>query len=102
MPSNNEETVKKLNKLIENLRNIYGISFDEILKLTSEVKKDEEKKYLIPIEVLKNRDLGALESITVYLKDEKEMKFSEIAKALDRDDRTIWATYHKAKEKLKK
>lgn len=98
MPDNSENLSKKFNLLVENLRQNYGLSFDEILELSTTLSGKE--KVSIPLEVLKNRDLGVLESTTIYLKDEKDMKFSEIAKALDRDDRTIWATYHKAKKKL--
>ncbi|MBR9675882.1 hypothetical protein GOV05_02630 [Candidatus Woesearchaeota archaeon] len=94
------DLAKKFNLLVENLQKLYGLSFDQILELTS--TKILEEKIHIPLEVLKNRELGMLESITLYLKDEKEMKFSEIAKALNRDQRTIWATYNKAKKKVDK
>ena len=89
---------KKFNLLVENLQKIYGLSFDEILEFTS--TSVDKKETFIPLDVLKNRDLGVLESITVYLKDKKNMKFSEIARSLDRDQRTIWTTYTKAKKKL--
>ncbi|MBR9677316.1 hypothetical protein GOV04_04195 [Candidatus Woesearchaeota archaeon] len=89
---------EKFNKLVENLQKIYGLTFDEILVLTGEVS--EKLQFSIPLDIFKNRSLGVLESITVYLKDTKGLKFSQIARALERDDRTIWATYHKAKKKL--
>ena len=93
-----EELQNKFNLLVENLKNIDGISFDEIIELTSHLV--DKQKTNVPLEVLKNRDLGVLESLTVHLKDEQNMKFSEIDRALERDDRTIWATYHKAKKKV--
>ena len=40
-----------------------------------------------------------LESITMYLKDEVGMSFKEIAKMLDRNYKTIWTSYQKAKKK---
>lgn len=98
MPNNSENLSEKFNLLVENLKNNYGLSFDEIIELSTKLSYKE--KILVPLEVLKNRNLGVLESTTLYLKDEKGMKFSEIAKALERDDRTIWTTYHKAKKKL--
>lgn len=53
----------------------------------------------IPIHVFQNRRYGTLESLARYLKDEKGMKFHSIAKALNRDDRTIWTSYSRAMKK---
>jgi hypothetical protein len=33
------------------------------------------------------------------LKEEKEMTYHKIAEALNRDDRTIWTVYNRAKKK---
>lgn len=54
----------------------------------------------IPVGVLSNRSLGALEAITVYMKEHHNLSYHEIAVLLKRDDRTIWATYNNAKQKL--
>ena len=54
----------------------------------------------IPSFIFRNRDLAALEAIVVYLKDSQGMTFAQIAKLLNRDDRTIWTTYTRAKKKL--
>jgi len=45
--------------------------------------------------------LGCLESIVKFLKENKELTFHEIATLLNRDQRTIWSTYQKAKKKSK-
>ena len=55
---------------------------------------------LLPISIFFNDDLSAFESITKYLKEEKNLRYSEIAKILNRDQRTIWCTYSKAKKKM--
>jgi len=86
--------IEEIDTIVENLRK-KGFSYYEIFKLTQKDSLDS-----IPIEVLQNRKLGMLQSITVYLKDEKKLEFSEIAKLLKRDNRTIWSTYHKAQKKL--
>ena len=52
----------------------------------------------VGISIFKNRNLTILEAIIVYLK-EKEMKYSEIAKLLDRDQKNIWTIYSKANKK---
>jgi len=36
----------------------------------------------------------------MYLKDEKEMSYHEIAEVLNRDDRTVWTCYNRGKKKV--
>jgi hypothetical protein len=50
----------------------------------------------IPIEVIQDRELSALEAIVVYLKEHHGLTYSQIAVMLKRDDRTIWTTYKRA------
>ena len=50
----------------------------------------------IPIEVIQDRELSALEAIVVYLKEQHHLTYSQIAVMLKRDDRTIWTTYKRA------
>ncbi len=59
-------------------------------------------KYFIPISILKNKKLGVLENIVVFLRDEFEISYHKIAVLLKRDDRTIWTVYQKAREKYAK
>jgi len=40
-----------------------------------------------------------MESVVFYMKSELEMTYHEIAEALNRDDRTIWTVYKRAKKK---
>jgi hypothetical protein len=82
--------------LVDNLR-AKGITYSEIFSMLQ--PKDTNS---IPLEILKNRKLGMLESVTVFLKDKKKLTYSQIAKLLNRDDRTIWSSYSKAKNKLNK
>lgn len=82
--------------LVDNLR-AKGITYSEIFSMLQ--PKDYNS---IPIEILNNRKLGMLESVTVFLKDKKKLTYSQIAKLLNRDDRTIWTSYNKAKKKLNK
>ena len=53
----------------------------------------------LPVGVLKDRNIAILESIVEYLKDINNMKYSEIARLLNRDPRTIWTVYKRAKKK---
>ncbi len=55
----------------------------------------------IPILLFKDRRLSVLEHIVFYLKG-KDMKFSDIARVLKRNPRTIWTIYQRAKIKGRK
>jgi hypothetical protein len=54
---------------------------------------------VVPLSVFSNRKVGPLEALSAYLHDEMKLKFSDIAKILKRDQRTIWTSYHNAKRK---
>ncbi len=56
----------------------------------------------IPTLVLRDRRISVLEGIVEYLKDEKKLTYHEIAVMLNRDDRTIWTCYNRAKTKRRK
>jgi len=60
---------------------------------------DSSSELSIPSSVFQNRNLSVLEAMVVYLKEDKSLKYSEIAKLLNRDDRTIWTVYNRAKKK---
>ena len=62
------------------------------------VKLEISSSKYIPIEIIKKKTLGVLESIVVYLRD-SGMKFSEIAVVLHRDQRTVWTAYSRAGKK---
>ena len=74
------------------------------VKGASKLKRKKKKKrkiigeLTIPITIF-SKKLGALESITKYLKENLGLAYSEIAGILSRDERTIWTAYQKAKEK---
>jgi DNA-binding CsgD family transcriptional regulator len=45
-------------------------------------------------------ELSSLEATVKYLKEEKAKRYVEIARLLNRDQRTIWVTYSKARKKV--
>jgi len=51
----------------------------------------------IPLNILRHN--SSLEAIVFYLKEILNLKFSEIAGLLNRDQRTIWVTYSNSKKK---
>ena len=52
----------------------------------------------IPLGELRSDKFSLLELITAYLKDEG-LKFSEMAKLLKRNERTLWTAYHRKMKK---
>ena len=57
--------------------------------------------YFIPVSVIANRELSALEAVSIYLKDVYNLTYHEIALLLQRDDRTIWTVCSRAVAKVK-
>ena len=55
----------------------------------------------IPTFLFKDRSVAVLEALVEYLKDHKSLTFHEIAMLLNRNDRTIWTVYRRAKLKRK-
>jgi len=43
--------------------------------------------------------LSVLEALTVHLRDDKGMTYAQIGRLLNRNDRTIWTAYQRAKKK---
>jgi len=74
-------------------------------------KTDEQSKgttesnpeYLnIPSYIFLDRSVSVLEKIVEYLKENKELSYRQIAKLLNRDERTIWTVYNRVQKKRKK
>lgn len=80
------ETLEKVTKRLKEVRN---------LKLTNM----SPAGYTIPVTILSDRKLSALEHITAYLKEHHNLTYKEIAILLNRDQRTIWTTYQRTKKK---
>ena len=54
--------------------------------------------YFIPISIFRKRK-SVLESLVVYLKEDLNLTYHEIALLLKRDDRTIWTVYNRRARK---
>lgn len=64
-------------------------------------EKREDRVIDIPSSIFRDRNLAPLEALTEHLKDNLGMSFHEIAVLLNRNDRTIWTCYSRAKKKHK-
>ena len=70
-------------------------------KLAEKFVVTEISPYSIPVSILKDRNLSVLENIAAYLKDTFGLAYHKIAVLLNRDDRTIWTVYQRARKKKK-
>jgi hypothetical protein len=76
-------------------------------KPKTELRKDEKTRpelgynIDIPAEIFQDRNVAVLERLSEYLKDKFGLTYHEIAVLLNRDDRTIWTCYNRAKKKRK-
>jgi len=64
-----------------------------------EEKETKEDIVDIPSDIFRDRTLSVLEIIVEYLKEKKDLSYHQIAILLNRDDRTIWTVYNRAKKK---
>jgi hypothetical protein len=62
----------------------------------------ESSKIFVPLNIFEDRRLSSLEALVEYLKEKRHLTLHQIAVMLNRDDRTIWTTYNRAKQKRKK
>ena len=73
---------------------------------TSKIRRNSEEilsslSYItIPPSIFHKYPLAVLESIVVYLKDERNLTYHEIGVLLDRDERNVWTVYKRARKKL--
>ena len=59
----------------------------------------ENHNFGVPIPVIQDRSVSVLEAITEYLKENLNLRYCQIAPLLNRNDRTIWTVYKRAKKK---
>lgn len=90
---------REISKLLNrDERTIWGVYHNSRKKMQSDFKVGDQEPF-IPILIFKDRSLSVLETITEYLKDKFNLRYCQIASSLNRDDRTIWTAYKRAKRK---
>jgi len=71
-------------------------------KLEAKFVVTEISPYSLPVQILQDRKLSVLENIVSYLKDTFGLAYHKIALLLNRNDRTIWTVYQRARKKYGK
>lgn len=89
-----KEREKIINNLMKAMQKEYRLSRRQLMK-------NIETEHKIPV-ALFSRELGGLEAVTKYMKENLNMRYKEIADTLSRDERTIWTAYRKSIEKEKR
>ena len=85
-----------IDKILSRVRKKHVLVENEIKTLLKKLQTE----IVLPISIF-NEKLGMLEAASLYLKDEQNLSFKEIARLLKRNYKTIWTSYNKAKKKLK-
>lgn len=90
------EKKKSILNIINSLKSNFNVTSEQIMEVIL-----ESETSFIPIEIFADRKLSSLQALVKYLIENKDLKKSQIASLLDRNNKTIWSTYDAAK-KLKK
>jgi len=93
-----DQALDVLDSFISTFLDKYNISYMDVI---SRLTEKSEEELSIPIEIFQERRFGILEIIVKFLKEEHHLRYKEIARIINRDERTIWVTYHKAVQKKK-
>ena len=99
-----------LKELREQLRefvlcfNRQKVGYDEFVKYVDDAYKSEPIKKpeeaVVPVSVFSNGYLSALEAIVKFLRENKGLRFVDIARLLGRDQRAVGVTYRFATKKM--
>lgn len=67
--------------------------------MVEEYYNEESSKIFVPLDIFEDRRLSVLEVLVEYLKEKRHLTFHQIAVMINRDDRTVWTCYNRAKKK---
>ena len=81
---------KNVSTIITTYRRIRNLKIDLVVS---------SSKYDIPISYFEKKKLTFFEVLVLYLRDERNLSYHEVAVLLERNDRTIWTVYNRAKKK---
>ncbi len=108
-----DKLVQAMDLILDELKQEYSLNKKEIIevlveKLKSKYKVNEKevmqiigkREIEIPISIF-SKELGGLEAVSKYMKENLNLSYKEISEKLGRNERTIWTSYKKASEKQK-
>ena len=86
------KALSNLNKLIDEDNKTLLVALESLIELYKERNSSHYPK--LPISIFADGKLSILEAVVKFLKENKSLSYSEIAKLLNRDARTVWTAYH--------
>jgi DNA-binding CsgD family transcriptional regulator len=89
----------EIGKLIKKDRRVVYSTFNRAIKKLPSLFIVQEGCIQIPISFISDENLSVAELIVLYLKEKLSLRFSEIAKLLDKNQRNIWTLYDRAQNK---
>ena len=103
MEKGKEEPNKEVDRVVSMLN---SFSDNELKLIKNFIGFLEKKDYFeeedrIPVSIFRNNELGPLETIVKFLKENKGLKYNEIGKILQRDPAIIGMTYRNTLKKTK-
>lgn len=92
---------KKLKGVLSFLKHTYHVEPENVLQLIKqqEKKEKEEQACFIPLSLFSAVPLSSLEAIAVYLREEKRMAFTSMARILGRNQISLSSSYRHARKK---
>lgn len=94
-----ELSYSKIGLLLNRDSRTIWTTYNNAIAKRKEKLRVAESRFFIPISVLTDRKLSVLESIVSYLKENSNLRYSQIAALLNRDERNIWTVYSRYKKK---
>lgn len=84
--------------LQRNERNIWH-TYQHAKKKFPASLQTSSSKFFLPLSLFQN-NLSMLENVAVYCKDTLQLKYRTAAQLIQRNERTVWTMYQRAKKKL--
>jgi len=85
-------TLQELQQIVDEIHARTGLS-------PRQVYEAGEQDIFMPVALFANREFGIMEAVVKYLVENRGLRFAEIARMLNKDQRMIAVTYHNAKRK---
>jgi len=91
-------TYHEIGQLLKRDDRVVWATYNNAIKKVPTKLLLSDQNVMLPLSILTDKNKGPLQSIVAFLKDARGMRFSDIAKLLDRDNRVVWTVYHRKKK----
>lgn len=102
LKDHNGLSFKEISGLLNRDSRTIWTSYHKALGKSSSLPIPKHPTHMIPAKTFADRSLGPTECLIRFLRDREGLGYTQIARLIHRDPRTIWAAYHHAQRKEKK